>query len=319
MTFLSNYLEHASAIGRAAEHFGHKASTRHPDFCLVLERHGQTRVWLPKFFVISGDRILYTHIFSDRVVGFAGWMPYPLRQWPIALDKIAFKRYAIEHGIPTPAACFDPSLIRGPFIIKHAHSSFGEGIRGPFLIYDAKEPTQQLLEGEYYENFIVGLIAKAWYWGTELVALHFHKPSIVTGDGSSTVRELVLRLPNFRKKNDWELILRLARYGGVRSLEEVVREAKQVLVEFRYGSRYEVAGRGNPNVLKRADELAPVAQFKTASELASATSPEAEGAPVLYTLDAIVDEAGEVFFLEMNCNPVVHPDCYDSMLRALGM
>ena len=38
--------------------------------------------------------------------------------------------------------------------------------------------------------------------------------------------------------------------------------------------------------------------------------------PSLFTLDAMVDGQGQVQFLEMNCNPLVHPDLYAPMLQA---
>ena len=40
-------------------------------------------------------------------------------------------------------------------------------------------------------------------------------------------------------------------------------------------------------------------------------------ADTLWTLDAIVDDAGTVWLLETNCNPMVHPDAYFAMLEGI--
>jgi hypothetical protein len=286
------------------------------DFSLQLSFRGASAVWPAKFMANVGGRLVYTDSLVKGTVGFAGWMPYLLRQWPIALDKIEFKRYAISNGIPTPAACFDPSSIQGPFIIKQNNSSFGEGIRGPYLAFDEHAPAHALQEGEYYENFIVGHIAKAWCWGGECMAVHLHAPSVAVGDGQSTLRQLVGRLPNSRgDDNDWELIERLAAFCGIGSLDEVVPPGKQVMVEFRYGSRYEAVTFENPNVLDRIRSSGLARQFADAArKFAAAIPPQADAGPTMFTLDAMVDADGQVLFLEMNCNPLVHPDLYGAML-----
>ena len=317
MSFLTTFFSHAQAVQRAAAALDIAAVTRLNDFGLQLRCGGRSTVWAAKFMANIGGRLVYTDNLVQGTAGFAGWMPYPLRQWPIALDKSAFKHYAIEKGIPVPAACLDPGRIGGPFIIKRDNSSFGEGIRGPYLAYDAADAAHALDEGEYYENFIVGHIAKAWCWGGECVALHLHPPGVAVGDGRSTLRELVQALPNARgDAHDWELVKRLAACCGVNSLDDVVPAGKEVLVEFKYGSRYEVASYENPNVLDQVEGSGLARQFQQAARSFAAAIPSEPGTgSSLFTLDAMVDGEGQVLFLEMNCNPLVHPDLYALMLR----
>ncbi|HEY0824578.1 MAG TPA: hypothetical protein VGD76_12380 [Ramlibacter sp.] len=316
MSYITSFLAHAGAVRLAAESSGAVATVQLSDYGLCLLKDGRETRWPPKFVARMHGRLVYTPVLVPGTAGFAGWSPYAIRQWPLATSKSAFKRHAIERGIATPAACFDPGRIQGPFLVKHDASSFGEGMRGPFLAYDPDDPAHQLRPGEYYENFIVGLIAKAWCWGGECLALHLEPPGTVTGDGQASVRDHVLALGEpAGTGHDWGLVERLVRCCGIGSLDEVLPRGRQVLIEFRYGSRYADEGHGNPNLLGRMRDRRLVQQFADAArQLAHAIPPDAQHGPAYYTLDAMVDSAGDAWFLEMNCNPVVHPDLYARML-----
>lgn len=312
--YLLSYFSHHKAVQTAAAALGIRAHVRVSDLALVLTADRKTAEWRPKFMAkVAGHRLAYTDQLGSETVGFAGWNPNRLLQWPTATSKEAFKRFAIGNGIQTPAACFDPRQIAGPFIVKAAHSSFGEGIRGPFLAFDGDEEAQALRAGEFYENFIPGTIAKAWCWGAHCVAIHLHSPTIVVGDGQSSLTQLVVRLPNSRgADNDWGLITKLGKYCGVPDLGAPVPAGKEVLVEYRYGSRYEPASFKNPNRMPSLEGSAVMAQFADAAGKLASTIPT--GRPYLFSLDAMVSAQGEAWFLEMNCNPLVHPDAYALML-----
>lgn len=316
MSFILSFFCHAQAAQAAALAHGLTATMQLQDYALRLDGDGHAQTWRAKFMASKGGRLCYTDQPGPETVGFAGWVPHAPRQWPIATDKGVFKRYAIDKGIRTPAACIDPDRIGGPFIIKGETSSFGEGLRGPFLAYDAADPGQALGSGEYYENFILGQIAKAWCWGDECVAVHMHRPIIVTGDGESSIRGLVSRLPAGRQgDDDWDMIGRLAQYCGIGSVDEVLPPGKEVLVDYRYGSRYEAVSFRNPNLLPRIRGTPLEKQLSSAAATAAqAIAEDAQGRRVVYTLDAVVDSDGVAWFLEVNCNPVVHPDMYGRVL-----
>jgi hypothetical protein len=320
VSYLITFFSHSKAVREAAASLGIEATVRLSDYSLAVAGDAAAPRWRAKFMGSMDGRLMYTDRPAPGTVGFAGWVPYPMRRWPIALDKSAFKRHAIARGVPTPPACFDPARIHGPFVVKKTSSSFGEGLRGPFLQFDGDNPAQLLADGEYYENFIVGHIAKAWCFADQCVAVHLHPPSIVCGDGQRALRDLVLALPNNRgAENDWEVILHLAQYCGVQALDTVLVTGKEVLVEYRYGSRYELPSMENKNVMHELRDTALGRQFARAAEVCAGEITGGEEAPALFTLDAIVDQQGTAWFLEMNCNPLVHPDAYGPMLARYGV
>lgn len=317
MSFLSSYFSHVQAVRRACAELGIAAAMPLQDLGLRLQLPGGEETWPARFLTKSQGRSAYSGELVKATRGFAGWMPYALRQWPLGRSKAAFKRHALEHGIATPATTRDPARIGGPFLVKGEQSSFGEGIRGPWLRHDPDDAAHALRDGEFYENFVIGLVAKAWCWGPSCVALHLHPPSTVTGDGVRTLRAGVEALPNARGENDWELVARLAACCGVEGIDAVVSAGKDVIVEFRYGSRYEREDYENPNLVDRLAGTPLLAQFEAAARsCAAAIPPQHGGGESLFTLDAIVDRDGEALFLEMNCHPLVHPDLYRPMLAS---
>lgn len=319
MQYLTSFYRHCEAV--------HVAALRHPglqvrvdlsDYSLHLAQEQQRQAWRPRFVTTIKGRMVYVDKPDAAARGFVGWTPYSIRQWPAATDKVIFKQYAMGAGIPTPAACTDPGEIGGPFLIKKARSSFGEGIRGPFTHFDGKNAEHQLGAGEYYENFILGHIVKAWYWGSQWVAAEFRAPPVVVGDGHSTLRELVQKLPNpSGREHDWSGLGRLAQYCGITTIDTVPPRGKEVLVDFKYASRYEASSQDNLNVIRKVESTALGEQFRQGGKvLCAAIAPHHPGEPTLFALDAMVDQNGKVWFLEMNSNPMIHPDLYAPMIES---
>lgn len=317
MQYLTSFYRHTQAVHRATrEHPDLQAQVNLRDYSLAVSRGGRSTNWRPRFVTTINNRMVYVDYPDQQARGFVGWTPYPIRQWPAATDKMVFKQRATEAGIPTPAACTNPKEIRGPFLVKKARSSFGEGIRGPFLSFDAKDPDQQLGEGEFYENFILGHIVKAWYWGSKWVAAEFRAPPLVVGDGRSSLKQLVETLPNPRRReHDWAVLGRLAQYCGISGVDTIPPHGKEVLVDFKYASRYELTSQDNLNVIRKVERTALGPQFLQAGQVFSAAiAPSHPPEQTLFALDAMVDPDGKVWFLEMNSNPMIHPDLYGTMI-----
>jgi hypothetical protein len=314
---LNSFLSHALAIQAAAAATGGalEASVHLGTFNLVL-RHGENEQrWVPRFMIAQGGRLAYATSSGPSTVGFAGWLPYSLHRWREAADKAAFKAFAEPRGVALPASCRDPALIGGPFLVKGRTGSFGEGQRGPFLSHDSTDPEQQLAPDEYYENFIVGHIAKAWYWGAACLALELQAPATVTGNGRSSLRELVQEVAGQNPVVHWDTIERLARYCGIEDSSRVVPAGQEVLIEYRYGARFADPSRSASNRLEAVRGCGLAGQFEAAGQALQGCIPQPL-APSLYTLDAIVDGNGRAVFLEMNCNPLVHPHAYAAMLAS---
>ncbi|MBA2962392.1 MULTISPECIES: hypothetical protein [Ramlibacter] len=315
---LASYLSHAAAVQRAAARLGIDAWTRMADFSLHLRREGTSLRWRPSFITTTGSGQAYTDQLTPASTGFAGWFPYPLRRWPLATDKARFKHEAQALGLRTPAACHDAGQIGGPYLAKAIHSSFGQGLRGPWPAHDPADPDQQLRADEYYENFLLGVSAKAWCWAGRCLALELVRPAIVTGDGTATLRQLVQALPHAKGRHDWSLVAHLALFAGLDHVDAIVPAQREVAVEYRYGSVYRDPLEPSINALDeaRADGLA--GQFHDAARRLQAHVPAFDDpAPTLYTLDAVVDAQGQAWFLEMNCNPTVHPHAYEALLATV--
>lgn len=316
MQYMTSFMRHCETVHQVATaHPGLVAQVGLNDFWLRLSYHDKRQAWRPRFATATGGRMQYVEQPNASARSFIGWMPHPLRQWPAASDKMAFKAHARDHGIATPAACVDPALIAGPFLIKGTQSSFGEGIRGPFLAFDPGDPRQRLGEGEYYENFILGHIVKAWYWGNRCRVAEFRAPPVIVGDGHSTARELIEGLPDLRSTpRDWLGLAQLAAYCGVPDLQSVLPRGKEVLVDFKYASRYERRASGNLNVIDKLMGTPLGEQFAAAGHVCCAAIAGHQRERTLFALDAMVDAQGKAWFLEMNSNPMVHPDIYAHMI-----
>jgi len=289
------------------------------NFRLTLTGRNRYYEFFPQFVAPGRDGgMQYTPTLREDAHGFIGWMPYFNKKWPLATDKLLFKKYCVENGLRTPRYWTQPDAAVGDVIIKQKASSFGKGIRGPFRTIDSADAEHRLLEKEYYEQFIMGTIAKAWYWDGKFVCLEMLKMPSVTGDGKRSVYELIggksrrSRPPPPRAK-----VAALVQYQGV-SLDDVIPIGREVIVDFRYVSTL------FPKSIKSSDVFAKYAgteiarQFTEAGPVLWAGIPDDVRNGTLWTLDAMVEEdSGRVWFLEMNCNPMVHPDAYFSMLEGL--
>jgi len=320
LLFITGYLNHAASLQRAIADLGLRGHADVADFRLTVSDGSKETCWFPRFVGMLPDgRFAYSAQISELTTGFIGWLPYRGRSWRTA-DKRAFKTHAATHDIATPASSADATQLEGPFIVKRAMSSFGAGIRGPFARLDPNNARQRLQAGEWYEAFISGYIVKAFYWGADLTAIEFRKMPTVRGDGHATLRQLVesVRGRADARPHDWDSLTDLAHLCGLRSVDDVLAEGKEALIDFKYGSRYDRVLSKNRNTIDRVRAIPALAeQFENAGRVfAESIGTAAERDTTFYTIDAIVDGGNKAWFLEMNCNPMVHPDAYPSMLRS---
>lgn len=277
-------------------------------------RHPQVTIRLAPQFVTKLDdgRIGYSPQITPSTVGFVGWLPYQRKIWPLAQDKYAFKSFATANGLRTPRSAIDPASIDYSFIIKAARSSFGNGIRGPFRADEIHLSEVKLQPGEYYEEIIFGKIARAWYWDTQLAALEVFDMPTVTGDGQRSFCELVRSAIGAEAHLPTNLD-RIAAVQGV-SADAALPSDKAIVADYRYVSALNPSIYKNFNILESLRGSDVFAQFDQAGRILHQGIPQEWRQHTAFVVDAIVDNNGVAWMLEMNCNAQLHPGIYGVML-----
>jgi hypothetical protein len=317
--FKTNLIEHTKAVAAWAQRHGARATVDAVTFSLTLVVQGQTFLLHPQFVgKREGGQWMYFDQADAFAVGFVGWLPYKPLAWDISLSKLAFKALARQLGLPTPAHWqAGQALPDVPCLVKRARGAFGYGMRGPFSPQQAALELAQrpLQDGEYWEAFFWGRIARAWYWSGRLAVLEVFDMPTVEGDSVSRVHELLLRR-TAEVPGDVGAILQLQGVGA----ETVLPAGLRVVCDYRYVSPLNPTVYANSNVLHRDAGSAVVAAFEAAGRSLWPHIPapsSAAGRQAGFVLDAIVDANGVPWFLEINSNAQGHPDVYAPMLDAL--
>jgi hypothetical protein len=334
LRFKTNLLEHTKAIAEWAKRRGAHACVDLADLSLTVSMNAgpsahatpvQHRLHAQFVGKRDGQRLCYFDVADPYAIGFVGWLPYKAQAWDISLSKLAFKAAAREVGIATPAYWTQPEFVDTPFLVKRSRGAFGDGMRGPFRADQAAQVT--LADGEFFEAFKWGHIARAWYWGERLAVLELFAMPSVMGDGRSNYEALLRQgLGHADLPSDFADIARLQ---NVRPTD-VPKAGVSIVCDYRYVSPFNPTVYANHNVLPRIKTHQIAAHFSDAGRRilprvvgasAAATdgdtaraAPSANGAQIGFVLDAIVDAQGQPWFLEINSNPQLHPDLYSSML-----
>lgn len=307
--FKRNFLQHALAVRRWCERNG--ASGGIDPFSMSMDLAlGEKRIrFLPQFVVepIPGQ-IGFVPMLDVGVAGFVGWYPYAGKAWPISQDKLTFKRFAREVGLRVPMAGIDPADIRGPYIVKRRKSTLGRGLRGPYL---AIQPPG-LVEDEYWEQFVPGKMLKAWFWDSEPVVVELIDLPTVRGDGVKSLRQLIRdKLPPdapFPEDTDG-----LAAWQGL-TLDGVLPAGRSAIAEYRYMSLLNPATSSDHDVRERIRGTRLEAQLRDAGQQCWMAIPQEIRKGTMFSIDGMVDPEGNIWFLETNCNPQLHPAVYGAML-----
>jgi hypothetical protein len=319
MAYDMNLFSHLRAVSECLTKFDARARIDFETLNLLIRGRGRQVELLPQFMCRRDGGLAYTPRLAPDVRGFVGWRPYFNRVWPSATDKVIFKDFCANNGLRTPHRAVHAADVHSGVLVKRSRSSFGRGMSGPFTADAVKELNYVPREGEYFEQFVHGDIAKIWYWNDQPASLEIIPMPAVVGDGRSTLRDLIANIKSlfaFAEPNQAELSEALARYQGL-TLDSVPQEGQRVLVDFRYQSTL------HPTVFKKVNMLKEYEGTRVLEQLADAGRefwneiPEQFRPNIVYTIDAIVDAQQDVWFLEMNCNPLVHPDVYPMMIESL--
>jgi len=318
MPYNHSSLEHIRVISECLKRFDARARLDFETFTLEVRARGRRVELLPQFTFRQNGNLAYSPRLGAESTGFLGWRPYFNRVWPLSVDKTAFKEYCVSNQLPTPKQFAHVSEVATSVLIKRSRSSFGQGIVGPLSPQQLQSSSYRPTEGEFYEEFIHGEIAKIWFWNDKPVCLELVQMPSVVGDGHSAIHQLISKLKPLLgvvEPTSWDTWAAVVAYQGV-TLKTVLPPGKNVIVDFRFQSPLLPTSYTNANVL--ASQKAPVRQqLDHAAKLFWNGIPEAVRQDTLYTVDAIVDPRQKLWFLEMNCNSLVHVDTYPAMFESL--
>lgn len=285
------------------------------DLTLTVASRSARTTLLPQFTLPVGEAVVYSPSFSSKVKRFIGWKPYAPRRWLISDQKLEFKQFVAQHDLLTPPWWGRIEAAEGPFVVKRNMSSFSEGIEGPYA--ESREVDKALQEGEYAERYISGHIIKIWYWSARPVAIEETEMLSVVGDGVSSIRQLIERHVYMlgiseHSSQQYESFLRFQKCD----LYTVLNSGEKLAIEFRYNS--ELPTLRMRDLMVGHDSfygLEPLL-WRIGQVLHSAI-PNDYKADAMYSVDAMLDEKKQLWLLEMNSNPYVHPFLYQPLLRHL--
>lgn len=285
-------------------------------FTLSIARMGSVVALTPKFmFKTENGRSAYSSVFSEKA-WFCGWSTAKPNSWPVATDKIVFKRYCQLNGLLATQAWTDEPAPGASVIVKPRQGSFGEGLRGPFSYADRAKAKALLVQGTYLEQFILGQPAKIWYWGAEPRAIEFATLPYALGDGRRTLCEL-LDQPrgSFDDKYPLAETDEMLAWQN-RCADSVLASGEKVYMDFKYATPFDRTELRDRNSLHKLQPRLREQLVDIGRKLVLAVPPELRCGPV-YTVDAVLDAEDTLWLLEMNSNPIVHPAIYPSMLNAM--
>jgi len=319
MAYDINLFSHLRAISECLPKFEARARIDFETLNLLIRGRGRQIELLPQFMCRREAGLVYTPRLSADVRAFIGWRPYFNRVWREAIDKMIFKDFCASNGLRTPPRYLRAEDVRTGVLVKRSRSSFGQGMTGPFTASAVKELNYVLRDNEYFEEFIHGKIAKIWYWNDEPASLEIIPMPAVVGDGRSTLRDLIANIKSlfaFAEPDQAQLREALAQFQGL-TLDSVPGDGQRVVVDFRYQSTLHPTVFSKVNQLKEYEGTRALEQIREAGKDFWNVIPEQLRQNIVYTIDAIVDEQHNVWFLEMNCNPLVHPDVYPAMIESM--
>lgn len=323
MLFHTQLLSHVKAVHAWHRQRGGTSTIDMQTFRLTVTNRGQTIQLLPQFVFNADGRIRYRPDLVDEVSGMIGWLPYFNRRWPEGFDKLAFKRSMSSAGIRVPAHWFTSAEPLENVLIKQPRLSFGEGMRGPFRMIDEQDARHRLAGDEFYEQLIPGAMLKVWFWNETPVSADRRLPPAIIGNGTDTVLKLTTVAFDLHQPHRATAFARakqgmtdLLAFQGV-DWETILPAGAPVVVDFLYGSTLFPSVGQNQNVVSQLMQGPLRSQLLDAGAALRAAIPETYPGGSLFSADAVIDPFERIWWLEMNCNPMMPPETYRPMLDQL--
>jgi hypothetical protein len=319
----NNFLDHIKLLRKAVAENGAELIIAGDSMAALVRRENVFMELRPQFIATIDGARQYVDTLIDEAWQFVGWLPYRNKRWPIASDKLTFKRYALGAGLRVPELSTDPAGTVADVVVKRASSSFGEQVKGPFRA--GLDCPLNIAEGEYYERFVQGRLLKLWFWNATPVCAELDVMPLVVGDGLLSLRDLILRRARLNAalgKSQTDALLSrseaVLKYFGT-DLSAVLPYGQRQIVEFRYGSVLML--RQDRRIVDftsvPSGDAAWTSSVARVGQVLYDGIPQMTRSPTLFTVDAVVDDKNELWLLEMNSNPTVHPLAYSPMLKDL--
>lgn len=272
------------------------------------------------------DRVFHMEVLTAETIGFGGWRPYRTIQHPLSTDKQLFKNFLRNQGIATPESgthdVSSPPLF--DYVIKGTRGSFGKEIAGPYRagVQPEKQSWAQWSVGNqtFVEQFINGDAAKIWFWGKRPIFAQSHAFPVVRGDGvlslDALIRKKLAPRLNWDSYVDRDIILACFNYQEV-ELSAIVPEGMEIWFDYRFARRYAVPpgnGIDSDTTLPQLIERSGRQIYEMGDALADLLR-KTIPAPLLITVDCMVDRQGKIWWLEMNTNSLMPPEGYAAMFE----
>lgn len=310
-SFRRNFLQHAMAVSMWMQEHQAKGGIDPRSLSMEISLRGNAVRFYPQFAVDSEAGTSFIPSLEPGVRGFVGWTPYYGKGWKVAGSKLAFKEFASRHALRTPAWGTAEVKPVDAYLVKKSRSTLGRDLRGPFRA----DVEVSLEDGDYWEQFVRGRVVKAWYWDGELAVVEVVPMPTVTGDGKSMVAELALQALG-PAAAEHPIVPELLALQGL-TLTAVPLQGQLVQLEYRYISPFSPAKYVDHNVRDKLRGTGMEAQLVHAGRVCLDAVPEDIRPCTAFTLDGVLDAKGQLWLLEMNSNPQLHPAFYRAMLDAL--
>jgi len=330
MSYIFSTLDHVRAVKAwAAAHEG-EATLDLVAFELEVKALHRYFTLYPQFLARINGRLAHVPQITPEVFGFIGWLPYRPLRWPLSNDKLAFKQLLNGAGLPTPALWPSAAEAGSDYILKQSVGSFGVDLLGPFREGTVPSATQSQAFARpdargsaFVEQFIEGRSLKVWFWGSSAFHAHLQGYPMATGDGARSVRQLaaerVQRLGmTLDTYKELPFLLQSLAYQGI-GFDEVPAAGKKLWLDFRYGRRLQIENttETEDNALPRLPVQVRTQIDEVGRLLAREVQRTVMEAPLLYSVDGVIDVDGRAWWLEMNSNPIFPPTGYPHMLATL--
>ena len=284
------------------------------NFIVHIEHKKKHYTLLPQFITVFHNQKMQVMEFDDDIQRFIGWRPYTFRSAPLLTDKLAFKAWLNTQPFSVPQYSRDPSTHQN-VILKNSLSSYSNLIRGPYRT--ASDCPFQLEKGDYFESYIEGTITKTWFWNDTPICIEKQPMPMMTGDGHATIKTLVERhLSLWNTTPGWEKIKTVLNYYG-KELSTVLKAGEKQCIDFRYASQLRRPNDTLTVLCKNLENMELINELNKIGSVLWQNIISKHHTELLYSVDGILTNDDQLWILEANANPVVHPLTYDAMSQAM--